>query len=347
MNLAHSEDPIRRSVSRRTVLSATCAWLAGGLAEAGAGAAAAAEATGWTLATGYPESSFHVVNLRDFAGAVEQASGGKLKIQVHAGGSLIKAAEIRAALDQGRIEAGELFGPSLGALHPALALDALPFLATTYADAKRLDSVARGVIGEQLARNGYVLLYSVPWPPQGLFAGKPIESVADLAGLRIRENSPVLKRMIELLGARPVRVETPELAAAVRAQQVDAVFTSAAQGIDAQLWRQLPYFYTANAWLPRNVVLARKKAFETLDPALREALLKAAAGAQLKGEQLSEDSARSTLEQLRRAGAKIEVPSTAVRQRLDRVGEKVAQELAASQKTPELLDIQMKYFGSK
>lgn len=332
----------RRALLRR----AGAAAAASGLLMFGATAAQGAESNQITLATGYPESSFHVVNLHRFAKALEQASGGKIQLKIHAGSSLIKAADIRGALEQGTVDAAELFGPSLGQWHPSLSIDALPFVATDYPAAQKLANAARAQVRAQLENRGYILLYSVSWPPQGLFTNVLIESLADFHNLRIRENSPPVKRVVELLGGTPVRVETPELAAAVQNKKIDAVFTSAAQGMDTQIWRQLPYFYTADAWLPRNVVILRKKIFDELPPEQRELLVSSAAAAEVNGQKLSEENAVSMLDQLRRVGVKVDSLTPVVRRKVNRIGETLVREQAAAQKNADMLNILMAYYYS-
>ena len=47
--------------------------------------------TKWDLPAAYPASNFHTENLTQFAADVDKASGGKLKITVHANASLFKA----------------------------------------------------------------------------------------------------------------------------------------------------------------------------------------------------------------------------------------------------------------
>lgn len=337
-------------MSRRSFFRASgraAALFGFGAAGLAASCAAWAAPIEWKLATGYPDSSFHVVNLRQFASDVEKASAGKLRIKVHSGGSLIKAGEIRKAITDGTVDAGEMFGPSFGALHPAFALDALPFLATSYPAAQRLSNAARPTVRDQLASQGYVLLYSVSWPPQGLFSNKPIRSAADFQGLRIRENSPPVKRLAELLGGTPVRIETPELEAAIKDKKIDAVFTSAAQGVDTQMYKSLPYFYTANAWLPRNIVVVSKKSFDALGPAVQETLMKIAVAAEANGEKLSEENARDTVEQLRKAGANVDALPFALRGELDRLGDKVATEMLSKQKDSGLISILGVYLAGK
>ena len=296
----------------------------------------------WDIATGYPESSFHVVNLHQFAKEVGNATGGKLILKIHAAGSLVKGPGIAKAISEGKLAGGEVFGPSLGDLDPVFKLDALPFFVTDYATAQRLALAARPTVRAKLKLAGYVFLYSVAWPPQGIFAARPINSTAELAALRIRENAPPVRRLAEVLGATPVTVETPDLATALAARRIDAVFTSSAQGVDTQMWQQLPYFYPVNAWLPRNIVMVGQKAFDALDPATRETVMKLAAAAETRGLGLSEANARSTLEQLGHAGAKVAALPGPVHARLDRAGEQVARETLAGH--PELTAILTTFF---
>ena len=155
---------------------------------------------------------------------------------------------------------------------------------------------------------------------------QPITVLGDLAGLRIRENSPPVRRLAEILGSKAVTIETPDLAAALNAGKVDVVFTSSAQGVDTQMWQHLPYFYPVNAWLPRNIVMVGKRAFDALDPATRTTVMKLAAAAEARGQSMSETNAKNTLDQLGKAGAKVGMLPVAVYRRLDRAGESVARE---------------------
>jgi TRAP-type C4-dicarboxylate transport system substrate-binding protein len=62
-------------------------------------ATAAAQAqTKWDLPAAYPATNFHTENLVAFAGDVDKATGGKLKITVHPNASLFKAPEIKRAV---------------------------------------------------------------------------------------------------------------------------------------------------------------------------------------------------------------------------------------------------------
>lgn len=298
----------------------------------------------WDLATGYPASSFHVQNLLTFADDVRQRTNGQLQLRVRPGGELVKAPDIRAAVTAGRVAMGEVFGPSLGTLHPVFALDALPFLATQYDAARRLWNQARPLAEKRAMAAGFHLLMSVPWPPQGLFAAREVRSVADFKGLAMRENSPAVRRVAEVLGAVPVAVEAADLPAALQAGRVQLVFTSAAQGVDTRIWEHLPWFYQANAWLPRNLVLANAKLLDGLGPVLRDAVVRAAAAAEERGWLASRENATQSLAALRTAGMRIGTLDGGTRSRLDRAGGELTRELMKNA-DPELLKVLSGYLA--
>jgi TRAP-type C4-dicarboxylate transport system substrate-binding protein len=280
------------------------------------------------LATAYPIGNFHVQNLQQWADELAARADARLQVRVHAGGSLVKAPEIRAAVQSGRVALGEVFGPSLAGLDGVFGLDAVPFLATNYGSARRLWTTVQSRCATVLREQGLVLLMSVPWPPQGLFSVAPLASSTDLRGLRMRENSPPVKRLAELAGATAVRVETPDLALAAAERKVDLVFTSAAQGLDTQLFETLPYYYETNAWLPRNLVFMHRGAYERLSAAQRQSLDALTAQAHERGWAMSQAFARSTTETLaRQRGVKTSQPPVALRSALERMGNQIATEM--------------------
>lgn len=284
--------------------------------------------SGLNLATAYPAGNFHVQNLQQMADELATATDGRLALRIHPGGSLIKAAEIRDAAQSGKVAAGEVFGPSLAALNGVFALDAVPFLVTNYTSARKLWTVVRAKVQAQLQAHGLVLLLSVPWPPQGLFSNTPLSVAADLEGLRMRENSPPVRRLAELARMKPVRVETPELAAAAAERQIDLVFTSAAQGLETQLHDALPYYYEANAWLPRNLVFMHGPTHERLPASQREALTRAASAAEERGWSASMAYARKSTDTLvKTRGVKQALLTPNVRLLLDRLGNQIAREM--------------------
>jgi len=277
--------------------------------------------TKWDMPTGYPAANFHTENINQFAADVDKATAGKLKITVHAGGSLYKANEIKRAVQGGQAQIGEIILVGASNESPVFGADGVPFLATSYVEAKKLLAAQRPAVEALLAKQGMKMLFSVPWPPQGIFSAKPINSGADLKGVKWRAYSPQTSRIAELLGAQPVTIQEAELSQALATGTVSAFMTSGATGYDKKVWEQVKYFYDAQAWLPKNAVLVSQKAFDALDKPTQTALLKAAADAEARGWKTSEEKTKFYVEQLTKNGMNVAAPSAALKADLKKVGD--------------------------
>ncbi len=297
----------------------------GSLAALGIAGAVHAESS-WDMPTPYPIGNFHTENIQQFVNEVAQASGGKLKITVHPNGALFKANEIKRAVQGGQAQIGELLLSSLANEDSLYALDTVPFLATSYAESRKLWDASRAAVEARLAKNGLKLLYSVPWPPQGIYSKTALTSMADLKGVKVRSYSPTVARMIELMGAQPVTVQAADLTQAISTGVVSANLTSSSTGYDSKSWEQLDYFFDVQAWLPKNIVFVSQKAFDALDPASQKALASAAAAAETRGWKVSEEKTAWYIDQLKANGMKVLPASDVLRADLLKVGDKMTAE---------------------
>ena len=198
--------------------------------------------TKWDLPAAYPATNFHSVNLIQFAADVDKASGGKLKITVHPNASLFKAPEIKRAVQGGQAQAGEILLPNFTNEWQIFGTDGVPFLATSYADSRKLYAAQKPILQRKLGEQGMMLLYAVAWPPQGLYSKKPINSAADLKGNKWRAYSPQTARIAELVGAQPVTVQAAELSQALATGVVESNMTSGATGVDSKLFEHLKFY---------------------------------------------------------------------------------------------------------
>lgn len=276
--------------------------------------------TKWDMPTGYPASNFHTENIRQFAGDVDKATAGKLKITVHDSGSLFKANEIKRAVQGGQADIGEIIISGFSNEDPMFAIDAIPFLATSYPEALKLAKVSKAATEARLAKQGLKVLYNVPWPPQGIFSAKPINSAADLKGAKWRAYNPNTSRIAQLVGAQPVTIQAAELTQALATGAVTTFMTSGATGYDSKVWEQVKYYYEVNAWLPKDLVIVSKKAFDALDKPTQDAVLKAAVAAETRGWKISEEKNVWYKEQLVKNGMKVESGSEQLRSDFKKIG---------------------------
>lgn len=282
--------------------------------------------TKWDLPSAYPLSTFHTENLAHFAAEVDKATAGKLKITLHPSAALFKAPEIKRAVQGGQAQMGEVLLGNFQNEWQPFGIDGMPFLASSYAQAAKLYQAQKPVLQKKLAEQGMVLLYTVPWQPQGIYVKKPLASVADLKSMKWRAYSPATARIAELVGAQPVTVQQAELSQALATGVVEAFMTSSSTGYDSKAYEQVKYYYTTNAWLPKNAVLANKKAFDALDKPTQDALLKAAADAETRGWQLSEQKDKEYIDGLKKNGMNVLEPSAELKAGMAAVGDTMLKE---------------------
>ena len=286
--------------------------------------------TKWDMPTPYGATNFHTENVVQFAADIDKATAGKLKITVHANGSLFKANEIKRAVQGGQAQIGEILISGYANEDPVFGADSVPFLATSYADAAKLWKVSKKALDERLARQGLKVLYSVPWPPQGIYANRPIATIADMKGLKMRTYNPATSRIAELAGAQPVTIQAAELAQAMATGAVNANITSGATGYDTKAWEQVKYFYDTQAWLPKNIVFVSQRAFDALDKASQNAVLKAATEAEARGWKVSEEKTAFYLGELKKNGMTVAPPSPALKAGLKKIGDTMTAEWVKS-----------------
>ena len=282
--------------------------------------------TKWDLPAAYPPGNFHTENLMQFAADVDKASGGKLKITVHANASLFKAPEIKRAVQGGQAQIGEILMVNYQNEWPIFGADGLPFLADSYDEALRLWKAQKPLVDKKLAEQGMLALYAVPWPPQGIYVKKPIASAADLKGVKWRAYSPATARIAELVGAQPVTVQAAELSQAMATGVIESYMSSGATGVDTKTYEHLKYWYDTQAWLPKNLVLVNKAAFDALDAPTRSALLKAGADAETRGLAASKKTNTDSLDKLRLGGMQILPPSAQLKADMKKVGDTMLKE---------------------
>ena len=274
----------------------------------------------WDLPTAYPANNFHTENIQQFVNDVDKATGGKLKITVHPNASLFKAPEIKRAVQGGQAQMGEILLVNYENENPLFGVDGVPFLATSYAEAWKLYQASRKALEATLAKQGIMLLYTVPWPSQGIFTNRTLNSVADMQGLKWRAYSPATAKIAELVGAQPVTVQAAEVSQALATGVIDSYMSSGATGYDSKTYETIHKFYDTQAWLPKNAVLVNRKAFEALDKPTQAAVLKAGAAAETRGWKSSEEKTGWYLDQLRAKGMEVLKPGPELTAGLRKVG---------------------------
>jgi TRAP-type C4-dicarboxylate transport system substrate-binding protein len=303
-------------INRRTILAAgACLAI---------GTTAAAAQTAWNLPAAYPADNPHSVNLVAFAKDVETATNGKLKITVHANASLFKAPEIKRAVMTGQAQMGEVLLSIHENEDPIFGADVVPFLATSFPESMNLYKASKPLIEKKLAAQGLMLLFAVPWAPQGIYAKKDLNTIEDMKGLKWRAYNVGTTRIGQLVGAQSVTIQAAELPQALATGIVDSFMSSGGTGYDTKVWESLSNFYDVQAWIPKDFTFVNKAAFDALDKPTQEAILKAAAAAETRGWKAWEEKSSWYLGELKAKGMKVQPPSAALKDGFKKIGDQLA-----------------------
>lgn len=296
-------------------------WIAG-VVLCGLASSVAVAAT-WDMPTPYGDSNFHTVNIKQFAADVEQATGGALVIRVHAGGSLFKHPEIKNAVRGGQVPVGEFLLSRLANENALFGIDSVPFLASNYTAAEKLWAASRDAIAAELDKQGLQILFAVPWPPQGIYAKKPLNTMDDLRGVKFRAYNAATETIARMAGAVPTQVEVPDIPQAFATGRVDAMITSPSTGANSKAWDFLSHYYDTQAWLPKNITVVNQRAFRKLDAATQQAVLDAAATAEKRGWAASRTETATKTRILSDNGISVNAPSAALKAGFAKIGAKM------------------------
>jgi TRAP-type C4-dicarboxylate transport system substrate-binding protein len=254
----------------------------------------------WDLANEYPPGSIHAQTADRFIEEAQERSGGQIAITAHHGSALgYKSLDQYDAVGDGAIQLASSFvGPWAG-IDPAFLLPSLPFLAPSIEDTRALYDAARPYYVEVLEEANQVLLYATPWPPSGIWANKPVDSVDALSGLRIRTYDANGTVTMREAGANPIQLSWADTVPQLATGGVEAVLTSADGGAAAQLWEHQSHFTEVNYASPLQFVHMNKDVYDGLSDELRQAVDEAAAEAEDFGWGLLAERVEQNYEEMR------------------------------------------------
>ena len=202
----------------------------------------------------------------------------------------------------------------------------LPFLATSFDDSAKLWEAAKPTIEKLLDSQNLVLLYAVPWPPQGLYFKKEVNSVADMKGVKFRSYNTATARLAELTGMLPVQIEAAEISQAFATGVAESMVSSGSTGYDRKVWESLTHFYEVDAWLPRNYVMVNKGVWEGTDDSVKNVIKGCASIAEYAGNYRSKEYTGFTLNGLRAGGMTVGPASEGLVNELKEIGKTMTAE---------------------
>lgn len=222
---------------------------------------------------------------KEFVDDVKKRTNGQLDIVLRPPGELpYKLPEYLRVVGQGNVQMGDVYMGFLAGDTKIGVLTGLPFLVGTADELKKVMVPLEPMIREDYARFGADILTWFTWPEQNFFGrGKPITTLDDFKGRKIRTTSPEQSELVKRLGAVPVSIPAPEVPSAAQRGVMDGVITAGFNLLGSK-W----YDFTEWAYLPNihiggpAYILVNKQALAALPAEHRKALQEAAAALQAK-----------------------------------------------------------------
>jgi len=258
---------------RRDMLRGT-AFMLGTLAAARSGVkpAAADAKTMFKASDVHPPGYPTVVAVENLGKKLEQATGGRLGVQMYASMQLGGEKE---AIEQAQLGAIQLARVSVGAIGPViddLNVLNLPFL---FRDTAHMQKVIDGSIGQKLldkvTANERAGLIGLCWMDAGARSfydtKHPIKTIADLKGLKVRViGNPMFVDMANALGANGVAMGYDQVFAALQTGVIDGAENNMPSFVFDNHYQVAKFYtFTQHLIVPEILVFSRKT-WNTLSP---------------------------------------------------------------------------------
>ncbi|NND92984.1 MAG: TRAP transporter substrate-binding protein [Granulosicoccus sp.] len=300
--------------------------LVAGIAIGALALSTAASAEKWDMPMAYAATNYHSETGEQFAQCVTRGTGGDIEIVTHPSGSLFKGGDIKRAVQTGQAQIGERLMSGHQNENAVFGFDSVPFLATSFEDSARLFDAARPTMENLLDEQNLVMLYAVPWPPQGLYFNKEVNQVADMKGLKFRSYNNATARLAELTGMLPVTIEAAEISQAFATGVAESMISSGATGYDRKVWESLSHFYEVDAWLPYNYIMVNKDVWNDTSDANRNVISACARLAEYAGTWRAREYTGFTMAGLREGGMTVAPAGDTLVGELKAIGETMTKE---------------------
>jgi len=236
------------------------------------------ESVEWVANAVYPEGNHTADALIELADKVEEATDGKVHLDVMAGGALgYEGPELLTAVRDNAVPVSDILTSGVAGDEPLFELVTLPFLVQSFEEGEILKDISRPYFDEVAQEKwNQKILYIVPWPIAGFWTQNKIESVDDMQGLKMRTYDKNGALVVEAGGGTPHPLPFSEVYSSLSTGVIDSVLTSSPTAVDAKFWEVLDYFSPVNVTMATSFVSVNLDEFNKLDEATQEAVLQAA-----------------------------------------------------------------------
>jgi tripartite ATP-independent transporter DctP family solute receptor len=237
--------------------------------------------------------------LRYMGRLIEEKSGGRLQIRVFHSRQLGEEKETIEQTRAGAIDLNRSNVALIGTFVPAMNVLAMPFL---FRSIEHLQKVLDGPIGNEILGSfepyGFVGLAFYDSGARSVYNSvRPIRSIADLKGLRLRvQQSELMSDMIKALGAEPIELPYGQVLTGLATKLIDGAENNWPSFVTTDHYKYAGYYTLTEHTMGPEVLIMSRKAWESLPPEdrtiFREAALQSGRFMRERWKDLEEQSRR-------------------------------------------------------
>jgi TRAP-type C4-dicarboxylate transport system substrate-binding protein len=210
-----------------------------------------------------------------FANEVEKRTGGKLKITVYPGAALgFAGPRILTVVGQGLLESSQMWGAHVsGDLRIAEIIELPGLIPYDIPLRKTIVQTVLPAQGKAMQRFGVLPFASGQVEPRNIYSRKPIRSLADLKGLKLRAQGIVETEFTRAIGATPVTLSWEEVYPAMQQGVIDAYWVTHSATFNAKLYEVAKYCWEVGLGGANWFIVVNQDALDRLPPDVRTAVL--------------------------------------------------------------------------
>jgi tripartite ATP-independent transporter DctP family solute receptor len=237
--------------------------------------------------------------LRYMGRLIEEKSGGRLQIRVFHSRQLGEEKETIEQTRAGAIDLNRSNVALIGTFVPAMNVLAMPFL---FRSIEHLQKVLDGPIGNEILGSfepyGFVGLAFYDSGARSVYNSvRPIRSIADLKGLRLRvQQSELMSDMIKALGAEPIELPYGQVLTGLATKLINGAENNWPSFVTTDHYKYAGYYTLTEHTMGPEVLIMSRKAWESLPPEdrtiFREAALQSGRFMRERWKDLEEQSRR-------------------------------------------------------
>jgi tripartite ATP-independent transporter DctP family solute receptor len=262
----------RRKALTRIVSVATMTWAA---------TSARAQGTSFVARFGGYLADQDPTNVaaRRMAEFADKASGGRLKITVFTDGKLGNEREVAEALRTGGAELVATLGTGLAQYVPEVGVLELPFTSRNDACAVQSFLDVMPEVEKLAVPKGFRPLTAWGIGERGLLTRRPVRSLDDLKGMKMRGPAPLYLGTLKALGANPVQMPWSEIYVGLDTGSIDGMEASPQMIYPSRFQETAKYFTVTRHINPGYYLLVSERFWQRLPTDLRQILRESAENA--------------------------------------------------------------------